>query len=325
MNICFLDNIKTPYSSLDIKDSKIRGAENILINLSSELSKLGHNVTVINNIDKDIIVKNIRWLNINNKNLDKTLYDLAFTNNDIGLFDKIKAIKYVAFSHSIQSIEKFIRKRQLIPYLKYKPKIVLLSNYHDKNRNFLLKMFGSLRLDWSVDQIFIDTKLNDTEKEDIAIFTSRADRNLNMIIDMWKKYIYTSNNKLKLLITPNNTSLQKFNIFERNLGKKDNLIKDLLSSKIFLAPGHKAELYCIAAEEAKELCLPIITLGIGALSERVEHGVTGFIAKDIKEFSYYITTLFNNKELLNKIRKNLEDRRGKSNWNNVAVKLINLI
>ena len=325
MNICFLDNIKTPYSSLDIKDSKIRGAENILINLSSELSKLGHNVTVINNIDKDIVVKNIRWLNINNKNLDKTLYDLAFTNNDIGLFDKIKAIKYVAFSHSIQTIEKFIRKRQLIPYLKYKPKIVLLSNYHDKNRNFLLKMFGSLRLDWSVDQIFIDTKLNDTEKEDIAIFTSRADRNLNMIIDMWKKYIYTSNNKLKLLITPNNTSLQKFNIFERNLGKKDNLIKDLLSSKIFLAPGHKAELYCIAAEEAKELCLPIITLGIGALSERVEHGVTGFIAKDIKEFSYYITTLFNNKELLNKIRKNLEDRRGKSNWNNVAVKLINLI
>lgn len=325
MNICFLDNIKTPYSSLDAKESKIRGAENILINLSSELSKLGHNVTVINNIDKDIIVKNIRWLNINNKNLDKTLYDLAFTNNDIGLFDKIKSIKYVAFSHSIQTIEKFIRKRQLIPYLKYKPKIVLLSNYHDKNRNFLLKMFGSLRLDWSVDQIFIDTKLNDTKKEDIAIFTSRPDRNLNMIVDMWKKYIYTSNNGLKLLITPNNTNLQKFNIFERNLGKKDNLIKDLLSSKIFLAPGHKAELYCIAAEEAKELCLPIITLGIGALSERVEHGVTGFIAKDIKEFSYYIITLFNNKDLLSKIRKNLEDRRGKSNWTKVAVKLINLV
>ena len=325
MNICFLDNIKVPYSSINLYDSKIRGAENILINLSSELNKLGHYVTVINNIEKDIEVENIRWLNINNKNLDDVFYDLAFTNNDIALFSKIKAKKYVAFSHSIQTIEKFIRKKQLIPYLKYKPKIVLLSKYHENNRSFLLKMFGSFRLDWSVDQIFIDTKLDDIKKEDIAIFTSRPDRNLNLIVNMWKKYIYTNNKKLKLLITPNNTDLKRFNIFERNLGKKENLLKDLLSSKIFLAPGHKAELFCIAAEEAKELCLPIITLGIGALSERVEHGVTGFIAKDIKEFSNYIITLFNDKELLNKIRKNLIDRRGRSNWSKVAIKLIELV
>ena len=43
-----------------------------------------------------------------------------------------------------QSIEKFIRKGQLISYLKYKPKIILLGKYHEKNRNFLLKIFGTL-------------------------------------------------------------------------------------------------------------------------------------------------------------------------------------
>ena len=58
-----------------------------------------------------------------------------------------------------------------------------------------------------------------------------------------------------------------------------NLWQDLIKSKVLLVPGHKAELYCIAAEEARELCIPIVTLGIGSLSERVEHGITGFVAK----------------------------------------------
>ena len=58
------------------------------------------------------------------------------------------------------------------------------------------------------------------------------------------------------------------------------MVKDMLKSKVLLVPGHKSELFCIAAEEARELCIPIITLGIGSLSERVEHGVTGYIAKN---------------------------------------------
>ena len=38
-------------------------------------------------------------------------------------------------------------------------------------------------------------------------------------------------------------------------------------------------------EEGRELCVPIVTMGIGSLSERVEHGKTGFIAQNEKDFS----------------------------------------
>ena len=72
------------------------------------------------------------------------------------------------------------------------------------------------------------------------------------------------------------------------------LVEDLLKSKVFLVPGHKAELYCLAAEEARELCIPIVTMGIGSLYERVEHGKTGFIAKNENEFASYTLELFNN-------------------------------
>ncbi len=321
MKICFLDNSTVPYTSNDINSKNIRGGENIIIHLSAELSKLNNYVEVFNNCSQDIIINNVKWSNIKNttKNI---IYDVAFTNNDIKLFNKIKALKYVAFSHSIQSIEKFIRKGQLLSYLKYKPKIILLGKYHDQNRNFFLKMFGTINLHWAVDPLFLETELDDTKIKNQAIFTSRRDRNLDILINLWKEKIFPKNQFIKLYTTPSDLIENKFNIFERNFGDKKYMLIDLLKSKVLLIPGHKGELFCIAAEEARELCIPIVTLGIGSLSERVEHCVTGFIAKDTDEFANYTLEIFNNQDLWEKLRNNLKKRRKSKVWNKVALNLL---
>ena len=59
-------------------------------------------------------------------------------------------------------------------------------------------------------------------------------------------------------------------------------------------------------------------MGIGCLSERVEHEKTGFVAKNENEFKDYIIQLFNNNETWNYFRNNLLNLRGKNNWRNVA-------
>jgi glycosyltransferase involved in cell wall biosynthesis len=250
------------------------------------------------------------------------MFDFAFTNNDIRLFNKITAKNYIAFSHSIQSIEKFIRKGQLLSFLKYRPKIILLGRYHDDNRNFLLKMFGSINLQWAVDPLFLETEINENYIENRAIFTSRRDRNLNILIDIWKKKIFPQNQSIKLFTTPSDLIDNNFNIFAREFEDKTSMIKDMLKSKVLLIPGHKGELFCIAAEEARELCIPIVTLGIGSLSERVEHCVTGFIAKDTDEFANYTLEIFNNQDLWKKLRNNLKKRRKSKVWNKVALNLL---
>ena len=322
MKICFLDNSPIPYTSNDLNSKEIRGGENAIINLSQELVKLKNNVDVFNNCSKSCTINDVRWNNIKNTNKD-IVYDVVFTNNDIRLFDTILAKKYFAFSHSIQTIEKFIRKGQLISYLKYKPKIILLGNYHNKNRNFLLKIFGTINLQWAVDSIFLNTSLNEKIIEDRAIFTSRRDRNLDILINVWKDKIFQKNKLIKLFVTPSDLVNNKFNIFSRNFGDKKSMVKDMLKSKVLLVPGHKSELFCIAAEEARELCIPIITLGIGSLSERVEHGVTGYIAKNKDEFAYYTLKIFNDKNSWLDLRNNLIKLRGSKTWNNVAVNLLN--
>jgi len=321
MKICFLDGVKVPYNSNDIYTNKIRGAEIALINLSSEFSQLNHEVTIYNNCSSNIKIGNINWININNINYDHK-YDLAITNNDIRLFDKIIAAKKIAISHSIQSIEKFIRKGQLFAFLKHKPKIVLLSNYHKKNRNFFIRFYGSYTTDWAIDNIFLNSELDVKINNDQAIFTSHVDRNLDLLIKIWKDHVFTINSSKRLLITPIKNDFSKYNIYNRKFGDKAELVSDILKSRMLLIPGHKAELFCISAEEARELCVPIITLGIGCLKERISHGKTGFIAKNEKEFADYTLQLFNDVNIWNEMKKNLISLRGSKKWKNIAIQFL---
>ena len=324
MDICFLDNSSVDYTSEDLNSNKLRGAETVLINLSKELYKLGNSVTVYNNCNNDCILNGVKWINLNNIKSD-FIYDISITNNDMNLFNKVKSKKYIAFSHSIQSIEKFIRKRQLLNYMKFRPKIVLLSEYHSKNRNILLKLFGTINLEWAIDEIFINTPINDGLIENRAIFTSRNDRNLDLLINIWKNHIYSRNKKTKLFVTPSSLIDNEFNIYERNFASRDLLIKDLLKSRVFLIPGHKGELFCLAAEEARELCVPIVTLGLGSLSERVIHGKTGFIAKDNYQFAKYTLDILEDHNTWKELRNNLIKMRGLKKWNKVAISLLNQI
>ncbi|MDB4119395.1 glycosyltransferase [Candidatus Pelagibacter sp.] len=324
MKICFLDNSPIPYTTNDLNSKAIRGAENVVIHLSNELTKLDNKVVVFNNSLENKTINDVKWSNLNNVNRNIT-YDVAFTNNDMKLFDKIIANKYVAFSHSIQTIEKFIRKGQLISYLKYKPKIILGGKYHSNKRNYLLKMFGSINLQWAVDPLFLETNLDEGIIENRAIFTSRRDRNLDILIDIWKKKIFTQNKSIKLYTTPSNIIDNNYNIFTRNFNDKQTMVKDLLKSKVLLVPGHKGEIFCIAAEEARELCIPIVTLGIGSLSERVEHGITGFVAKNYEEFAYYTLKIFNDENLWKDLRENLIKLRGTKKWDKVAINLLSQI
>ena len=172
---------------------------------------------------------------------------------------------------------------------------------------------------------FLETKLDENLIDNRAIFTSRRDRNLDLLIKLWIKDIFPKNKSLKLYSTPSELIENDYNIFARNFEDKTTMVNDLLKSKVLLVPGHKGELYCIAAEEARELCIPIITLGIGSLSERVEHGITGFVAKNYEEFAYYTLEIFKDINLWKSLRNNLIKLRGSKKWDIVAVNLLNQI
>jgi len=327
MKICYLENSIYKYNSRDINKSFLRGSETTLINICYELNRLGHDVTIINNCYKNEKIDNIYWKQFGKYNSkDNDYFDIAISNNDIKFFDKINANKKVLISHSIQTLEKFIRKGQLIPYLRHRPIIAVLGDYHNKKRSFLLKLFGAVYLDIGIKKEFINKKIKPSKRLLKAIFTSASYRNLDKLVAVWKKKIHNNLPEAKLFITPfKSNNLKDFNIFIRKKSSTKKLVDEIESSKVYLIPGHVSELNCQAVEEAKELCVPIVTMGIGSLEDQVLHNKNGFIARNDDEFANYIIKLFKDKNKYTKIVNYMKKNRGKKKWSIIVKKFLNSI
>ncbi len=160
-----------------------------------------------------------------------------------------------------------------------------------------------------------------------AIFYSRYDRNGKYVIDIWKKIFPQLNNNTELYINSeilNEDDLQKYNIKKKIYMEKNKLIDFLSNFRILIIPGHKGEVFCNVAEEAKALCIPIVTMGIGALSERVIDNYNGYVCNNFQDFEKKILTLMNNDEIYLKFKKNLYNDRGTIKWKDTVIKLIDL-
>ena len=316
------------FNSNDLNSNKIAGSEKTLINITNELSLYKNlEIKVFNQTSKEIKFDNICWLSLNNIN-NYEAPDYLVSMSDANLLSYINCSKKFLWSHSVQSIEKFIRKNQLLPFIKNKPVMLLESQYHYDTRNYFTSFFGKKIIKLAADYEFINENIdkNFIAKKK-AIFTTRSDRNLNFLLSSWEKIFQRSSNSELYINPPYNLSKKEsqMNVKLRVKSDKNKLIDELKNSRVMLNPGHKGEVFCLAAVEAKELCLPIVTMGYGALKERVEHGVTGYIANNQNEFIDYSLDILNNDETYKKFRNNLFNKRGMRTYKNVAEDLINII
>ena len=276
-----------------------------------------------------MIINNVHWLNFSQ--IEKNdIPDFVISMSDANLFYKLNGKKNFLWSHSVQNLKKFLRKNQLIPFYKFKPLMILEGDYHYKKRGFFTSLYGKKILKIAPDYDFINTKINiNFVPPPNAIFTTRSDRNLNFLIESWLQIKKNSKNSKLYINPPHILKDYEINneIIVRCKGDKQLLIKDLLNTKLFLSPGHIGEVFCLAAEEARELCIPIVTMGHGSLYERVEHNVTGFIASNKEDFIRYSINILNNDDLYKQLRMNLINKRNSRNYNNVKkdfLKILNL-
>lgn len=316
-----------PFNASDFDKPIISGSEKTLINISNELAKNDKfDIKVFNLTNNNQKICNVEWKNINQIYNDNSP-DILISMSDAKLLSLFNCKKKFLWSHSVQSLEKFIRKGQFFPFIKNRPTVLLEGNYHYETRSFITSFFGKKIIPIAVDYEFINEKIDINFIPDRnAIFTTRSDRNLNFLIDCWN-VIFSKVKHSKLYINPPfqlSENHKNLNIKVRDKGTKLNLIKDLIKCKLMLNPGHKGEVFCLAAEEAKELCIPIVTMGYGSLKERVDHGVTGYIAKNKNEFiNYSVKILTNNDEYLN-LKNNLIKKRNLRTYMNVAKDLLDI-
>ena len=317
-----------PFNSLDINEPFISGSEKTLINITNELSKFKNfTIKVFNLTNNKKIINNVEWNNLSDINPNDQP-DVLISMSDANLLSLFKCKKNYLWSHSVQPFEKFLRKKQLFSFIKNKPIMILEGKYHYDNRSFLTSLFGKKILPIAVDYEFINYDINEKLlPEKNAIFTTRSDRNLDFLLNCWTSIKKQSVNSYLYINPPFDLSKEhlKNGVKLRVKSNKNDLIKEISSKRVMLNPGHKGEVFCLAAEEARELCVPIITMGIGALKERVDHGKTGFVAKNKNEFIDYTVKILNDDDLFMELRKNLLKRRNIRSYKDVAYDFISIV
>ena len=101
-------------------------------------------------------------------------------------------------------------------------KLALLGEYHKSQRSLFSK-FLVIFLDYGVDHQFLDKDLEEFSQIDqnLALFTSRPDRNLDLLINIWKNKTNPNFTSDKLLVTPSEYKINSHNIYFRELSDRN--------------------------------------------------------------------------------------------------------
>ena len=113
------------------------------------------------------------------------------------------------------------------------------------------------------------------------------------------------------------------NIIIRDVLPKNELFTEMKKGRAMFYRGDRAETFCLAIAEAQALGLPAVVCDLGAMKERVEHGVTGFVARSDDEFVKYAISVLQDEQLCEKLSIAAKNKHTEMNWLKAANKFLN--
>ncbi len=288
--IVFIDQTSA-FDGSTIHSSPMGGIESSTIQLAEAFAARGHQVKVYNRCNKKTCYNDVEWIPLNQ--CPASAADLVIVNSDSNLLRKATSGKFVVWLHNKISIEKFVRRRRILPLLRFRPSAVFLGPYHASTCHWLIPFSGRKIIPYGLGEPFISAPTASTPPKPRAINTSQPSRGLDALVELWLSHIrpavpdatlhvFSSNKTIGEL--PSNSDKSHSVIVHPRLPKA-MLVEELRRSRVMLYPGVRDETFCYAAAEAISMGVPVVTRGIGSLAERVQDGVTGFVSPDDQSFA----------------------------------------
>lgn len=92
----------------------------------------------------------------------------------------------------------------------------------------------------------------------------------------------------------------------------------IMQARCMLYPGDPGETFCLALAEAQAAGLPCVVMDRGAVAERINHGVTGFVARDAAGFIEAARALLGDDALWRRMHRAALARGVGPSWSEVA-------
>jgi glycosyltransferase involved in cell wall biosynthesis len=293
MRILFINKTRTgSFRAFDAHDIEgMRGGERTMMYLAEALGRRGHEVVVACAGISETVA--LEGFSVAGPEVALARdYDVAISNNYAAAFDSITAPVKIVWTHN----PGFSRSHIVADYLaklRHRPNLVHLSRY-TLARSWLLPRSGQTIIRHGMPSALLAARQERQEAPPpVAVFSSYAGRNLRKVIQAWRDVVNPRVPEARLLVTseaqPKHLDgltpqeLAAINIEVIGTLPWTELMVLLRSARVFVAPGHWQETFNLLTVEAAACGVPTVTMGIGALRERVLHDETGWTAGSVRE------------------------------------------
>jgi glycosyltransferase involved in cell wall biosynthesis len=297
MHITIIDD-SIPYDGNSPMTGAMGGTEKAVASLAPALAKRGHDVCVVNRCTEAALIDGVSWVPFDGPRPPET--DVLLVIKKPSLMDEFPEVekKLLWLATPAQILNK--PKNQALME-KHNPIVVFMGDAHFRTWEpwkYFRKgiVVPGVRPEYLIDAAY------EPVKPVRAIVTTNPQHGVEQLVDLWVEQILPQAVDARLhiysagLFKAQNTGDVPENlkaVFEKIQSAKDSgvviqkpgsdfeMALAYRSAAVHLYPGVATEIYCSTLAESQAMGLPCVARPVGACSERVKNGQTGFLVPDM--------------------------------------------
>jgi glycosyltransferase involved in cell wall biosynthesis len=316
MRITIVPPRKAPLRNCADDDRFLGGIETACLELSDALAARGHELTILGEPSSRRLARGI-----SDTELAQMQGDALLVCNDMRLFNGGTFAQRILWIHNPLSFEKAFRKGQMLPIWSKRPAAVFGSASSRDSFPSVFTFASRTIIPLGVTQEFSHVTDQRSGPPRFA-FVSQAQRGLKKTVETFGSIVRAQQEDAQLHVfgsTPSDIGISEeraraIGVYFHPRCGKDELAKVYAGTTALICIGAKDETFCLAAAEAQCAGVPVLTLGIGSLSERVSHGLNGLIASSFEELGQQALALCRDEELLGVLKAGALTQRGAFTW-----------
>lgn len=324
--------ITTPNLPFDLDTPASTGLGGIQLGtryLAFALARKGIRVAILNPTNNTSRSDGVICTNISALEEIKTHTLVSSNNAQYFLRSPLKSVS-ILWMRNPTNLEKSVRRGQVWPILRTRPHAVFVGEKLAKRQRYWPWFSSRHVIGHGVADFFQPTR--ERVPDPVMIWTSSPHRGLQRVLKLWITRIapHVPNGRFLITSQPRYTSdyddaeLKNAGVEFIGRQSQEALAALLKTARVMFYPGYEDETFCIAAAEAICSGVPVVTQGIGSLSERVRDGETGFIRKSDSELCNAVVELLTDDSAWLKMQPFCREERGKLSWDAVADRWLEL-
>jgi glycosyltransferase involved in cell wall biosynthesis len=306
------------------------GVETSVVGLSEALAALGHPMSVYTTAAERLTHKGVNWHPM--EDVGAIEAEVVIVCNHVYRFNHLKPevakrAHKIVWLHNPLQVEKAVRKGDFLPMVQHRPDVVFLGDYLSRTTSCLLPFKRRHVIGYGIAAPFLQTPHKPlSERSNRVVWVSQPQRGLVETLALWKDRVLPAVPDAEFHLFGRSAhdtkmtedELKRLRVVLQPRATKQQLADFYATAKLLWYPGARDETFCLAAAEAQCMGVPVVTRGIGSLSERVQHNTNGLIGKTDEPFAQAAIDVLKNETLWNNLSTGALKQRDMLNWNAVA-------